>query len=396
MVAGEMADWQQNLSNLLTEEKWPSEFESIVNKLSLNQPLSLKDGIFLFESKELDIIGRLADIVKRSRFGNNVFFNVNVHINQTNICTLACKFCAFRRGRRSKDAYQMDIEEYVEDLRQYSNYVDEVHSVGGLHPEWDVNHYTKLFQRVKEEFPEIHIKALTAIEIKHIAKLSNLTIKETLDALQKAGLGSLPGGGAEILDDQVREIICKGKETSNEYLSIHQTAHELGMPTNCTMLFGTIESVKHRVLHMIKLRELQDTTGGFQCFVPYPFLPDDSRLPEAQLATGTETLRVIAISRLLLNNIPHIKAYRMNLGDEMAELALQYGADDIDGTVHKELIMHLAGSKASLDYDKAKLAKIVMDAGSVPVQRNTTYSSFEQYTIPEIPERRSLRMAVGD
>ena len=396
MAAGEHADWQQNLSTLLSNEKWPVSFRSIVSKLSTNEPLSLVDGVHLFESQDLDTIGRLADIVKRARFGRNAFFNVNVHINQTNICTLACKFCAFRRGRRAKDAYQLDIEEYIEDLRQYSSHVDEVHSVGGLHPEWDVDHYCELFKKVKQNFPNIHIKSLTAVEIKHIATLSKLSIRETLSRLKDAGLGSLPGGGAEILDDQIREIICKGKESSSEYLEIHQIAHELGMPTNCTMLFGTIESTEHRVKHMMKLRNLQSKTGGFQCFVPYPFLPDDSRLPEAQLATGTEILRVIAISRLMLNNIPHIKAYRMNLGDEIAELALQYGADDIDGTVQKESIMHLAGSRAPLDHDNARLAKIVIDAGSTPVLRNTTYSSFEEYTIPNIPVRRSLRMAAGD
>ena len=396
MAAGEHADWQQNLSTLLSNEKWPVSFRSIVSKLSTNEPLSLVDGVHLFESQDLDTIGRLADIVKRARFGRNAFFNVNVHINQTNICTLACKFCAFRRGRRAKDAYQLDIEEYIEDLRQYSSHVDEVHSVGGLHPEWDVDHYCELFKKVKQNFPNIHIKSLTAVEIKHIATLSKLSIRETLSRLKDAGLGSLPGGGAEILDDQIREIICKGKESSSEYLEIHQIAHDLGMPTNCTMLFGTIESTEHRVKHMMKLRNLQSKTGGFQCFVPYPFLPDDSRLPEAQLATGTEILRVIAISRLMLNNIPHIKAYRMNLGDEIAELALQYGADDIDGTVQKESIMHLAGSRAPLDHDNARLAKIVIDAGSTPVLRNTTYSSFEEYTIPNIPVRRSLRMAAGD
>ena len=212
----------------------------------------------------------------------------------------------------------------------------------------------------------------------------------------ESGLGSLPGGGAEILDDDIREIICRGKESSQEYLDIHKTAHLLGIPTNCTMLFGTIETIEHRVNHMLRLRELQQETNGFQCFVPYPFLPDDSRLPDAQLATGTEILRVVAISRLMLNNIPHIKAYRMNFGDNIAELALQFGADDIDGTVQKESIMHLAGSTAPLDHDKAMLAKLVYNAGCVPVQRNTTYSEFTEYIAPVVPVKRSLRMAVGD
>ena len=308
MADGEEPNWQGTLSTLLSRESWPEEITPIVEKLSSNIPLNLDDGKFLFHYRDLDMIGHLAEIVKRARFGNKVFFNVNVHINQTNICTLACKFCAFRRGRRAEDAYQLEIEDYIEDLRNYSSYVDEVHSVGGLHPEWGIEHYTELFSRTSKEFPHVHIKALTAVEVKHIAKLSDISIRETLSRLKDSGLGSLPGGGAEILDDDIREVICRGKESSDEYLEIHRTAHSLGIPTNCTMLFGTIESIEHRIMHMIKLRELQNETAGFQCFVPYPFLPDDSRLPEAQLATGTEVLRVIAISRLMLNNITHIKA----------------------------------------------------------------------------------------
>ena len=313
MADGEAPNWQDALSASLSTNNWPEDLSHIVTKLSEDTPLSLEDGKYLFHYKDLDTLGHLADTVKRSRFDNKVFFNVNVHINQTNICTLACKFCAFRRGKRAEDAYQLEIDEYIEDLRTYSNHVDEVHSVGGLQPEWGIEHYTELFRLSRKEFPHIHIKALTAVEIKHIAKLSEISIQETLTLLKESGLGSLPGGGAEILDDEVREVICRGKESSAEYLEIHRTAHELGIPTNCTMLYGTIESIEHRVLHMIKLRDLQSETNGFQCFVPYPFLPDDSRLPEAQLATGSEILRVIAISRLMLNNIPHIKAYRMNL-----------------------------------------------------------------------------------
>ena len=393
MPAGESEYWESDLRIKLLQESWDSDFQPIVEKLKVGIPLDRDDCRFLFNQPDLDTIGKLANIVKQSRFGKSAFFNVNVHINQTNICTLACKFCAFRRGRKAKDAYAMEIEEYIEDLRKYSGFVDEVHSVGGLHPEWEISHYCKLFTRVKEEFPHIHIKALTAVEIKHIAKLSNISIHETLSRLMQSGLGSLPGGGAEILDDDVRSIICKGKESSDEYLEIHKTAHELGMPTNCTMLFGTIETIDQRITHLLKLRKLQNETGGFQCFVPYPFLPDDSRLPEAQLASGNEILRVIAISRLVLNNIPHIKAYRMNIGDEMAELALQYGADDIDGTVAKESIMHLAGSTAPLDHDKNMLAKLVINSGSKPIQRNTTYTSFKEYKIPETPSRISLPMA---
>ena len=396
MADGESVGWETSLSEKLNREQWPEELTDIVEKLSTGTPLSKEDGVFLFNYKDIDTLGYLANTVKKARFSDRVFFNLNVHINQTNICTLACKFCAFRRGRRAADAYQMEIDEYVEDLRKYSEFVDEVHSVGGLHPEWDVDHYCKLFQRVKLEFPRIHIKALTAVEVKHIANLSGITVLETLSRLKDSGLGSLPGGGAEILDDDVRDVICKGKESSDEYLSIHETAHSIGLPTNCTMLFGTIETIEHRVEHMIKLRNLQEKTSGFQCFVPYPYLPDDSRLPQAQLASGTEILRVIAISRLMLNNIPHIKAYRMNLGDYVAELALQFGADDIDGTVQKESIMHLAGSKASLDFDKNQIAKLVSNAGLTPIQRNTTYTDFVEYIPKKSPVIKTLQMVGGD
>ena len=390
MADGESVDWETSLSEQLNREQWPEELTDIVEKLSIGTPLSKEDGVFLFNYKDLDTLGYLANTVKMARFSDRAFFNLNVHINQTNICTLACKFCAFRRGRRAADAYQMEIDEYVEDLRKYSEFVEEVHSVGGLHPEWDVDHYCKLFQRVKLEFPRIHIKALTAVEVKHIANLSGITVLETLSRLKDSGLGSLPGGGAEILDDDVREVICKGKESSDEYLSIHEAAHSIGLPTNCTMLFGTIETIEHRVEHMIKLRNLQEKTSGFQCFVPYPYLPDDSRLPQAQLASGTEILRVIAISRMMLNNIPHIKAYRMNLGDYVAELALQFGADDIDGTVQKESIMHLAGSNASLDFDKNQIAKLVSNAGLTPIQRNTTYTDFVEYIPKKSPVIKSF------
>ncbi|MAS99034.1 MAG: hypothetical protein CL500_00055, partial [Actinobacteria bacterium] len=214
MADGEAPNWQDALSASLSTDNWPEDLSHIVTKLSEDTPLSLEDGKYLFHYKDLDTLGHLADTVKRSRFDNKVFFNVNVHINQTNICTLACKFCAFRRGKRAEDAYQLEIDEYIEDLRTYSNHVDEVHSVGGLHPEWGIEHYTELFRQTRKEFPHIHIKALTAVEIKHIAKLSEISIQETLTLLKESGLGSLPGGGAEILDDEVREVICRGKESS--------------------------------------------------------------------------------------------------------------------------------------------------------------------------------------
>ena len=392
-LAGEQHNWLEQLRESLSQRRWSEALQPLADKLARNQPLSLEDGLTLYNHVDLNEVGALANLVRQSRFGSKAFFNSNVHINQTNICVLACRFCAFRRGPKANDAYAMSVEDYLADLSTYAHAVDEVHSVGGLHPDWGVEHYETLFSRVALEYPEISIKALTAVEIKHLAQKSSLTTKDVLKRLKAAGLTSLPGGGAEILDDGVRAIICNGKESSAEYLQIHREAHEVGLPSNCTMLFGTIETLEQRLQHMISLRDLNTNTRGFQCFVPYPFLPDDTRLPEAQLASGSEILRTIAVSRLMLNNIPHIKAYRMNIGDHLAELALQFGADDIDGTVQKESIMHLAGSTAPLDHDRAKLARLIHDAGCEPVQRNTTYSSFEPYTPPPVQPRRRLQMA---
>ncbi len=391
--AGCKQDWQEILADSLEHVQWSESITPIAKKVALGTRLSIEDGLILFQHQNLNEVGRLADFVRKSRFDNFAFFNSNVHVNQTNICVLSCRFCAFRRSKKSDDAYTLDIEAYVEDLAKYADYVDEVHSVGGLHPDWDVHHYQQLFKTVRAKFPHITIKALTAVEIKHLSQLSNMSFREVLTILKDAGLGSLPGGGAEILDDEIRAIICNGKESSEEYLEIHKTAHEIGLPSNCTMLFGTVETIKHRLIHMDKLRRLADMTGGFQCFVPYPFLPDSSRLPEAQCATGSEVLRTIAISRLMLDSIPHIKAYRMNIGDGLAELALQFGADDIDGTVQKESIMHLAGSTAPLDHDLSRLSKLIENAGCIPVKRNTTYQKFEIFVAEKPKPRRGLKMA---
>ena len=392
--AGSNVEWKENLPRLVGDlSSWSEQIQPLVEKVASGQRLTLGDGLLLYSHPNLSEVGRLSNCVRTARFDSYAFFNSNVHVNQTNVCVLACKFCAFRRSKRAEDAYSLDVEAYLDDLAQYADFVDEVHSVGGLHPDWGVEHYESLFKASRQRFPHIAIKALTAVEIKHLSQLSNISFKETLQRLKNAGLGSLPGGGAEILDDSVRAVICNGKESSSEYLEIHRTAHELNIPTNCTMLFGTVETLEQRLMHMIQLRELNDDTNGFQCFVPYPYLPDHSRLPEAQLATGSEILRTIAISRLMLDSIPHIKAYRMNIGDELAELALQYGADDIDGTVQKESIMHLAGSTTPLDHDRIRLARLISDAGCIPVQRNTTYEKFEIFTPPVVKNRKQLKMA---
>tara|TARA_B100000900_G_scaffold416213_1_gene450106 strand:- start:160 stop:1368 length:1209 start_codon:yes stop_codon:yes gene_type:complete len=350
-------------------------------------------GTRLFESPNLSGISALANLIKKSRFGDYVYFNDNLHVNTTNICVLACRFCAFRKGPRHNDAYALSVEEYLHRIEPFSEIIDEVHSVGGLHPDWTIEYYEKLYRSAKESFPHIHIKSLTAVEVKHIASRSGLSVEETLFRLKSAGLDSLPGGGAEILVDTVRNRICRGKESSAEYLIIHEIAHKLGIKTNCTMLFGTVETVRERAIHLHKLRSQQDVSNGFQCFVPYPFLPDKTRLPEAQLASLNEIIRVIAISRIMLDNIPHIKAYRMNIGSHVAAIALNSGADDIDGTVNHEEIMHEAGSSARLDSDSEELAKIIEKVNSTPVKRNTTYSKFARYRRKPDDDSRRLPVA---
>ena len=352
--------------------------------------VSCELGEELHTNAPLPGLTALAMMIKKSRFGDNIFFNENLHVNTTNVCTLACRFCAFRKGPRHRDAYSLTPEEFVSRIEPFEGKIDEVHAVGGLHPDWNINHYSEIYRITKERFPGLSIKSLTAVEVKHIASKSGLGVLETLTILRDSGLDSLPGGGAEILVDTIRDRICMGKEKSSEYLEIHGIAHELGIPTNCTMLFGTIETIQDRITHLNKLREQQDSSGGFQCFVPYPFLKDNTRLPEARLASGEEVIRIISLSRIMLDNIPHIKAYRMNIGDHLSSIAINSGADDIDGTVGHEEIMHVAGSTTSLNYDSYKLGNLIDSAGQIPVKRDSTYTRFEPLEIKSKREGKLL------
>ena len=385
-------DWRTVLSNFsipLSVKRDPLldlSLETLIEGGRITKDL----GSDLFRNSDLPGLTALARMIKQSRFGDSVFFNENLHVNTTNICTLACRFCAFRKGSRHSEAYSLSAEEFVSRIEPYRGIIDEVHAVGGLHPEWTIDNYLDIYAMTKSHFPEISIKSLTAVEVKHIASRSQLSIKETLKKMQKSGLNSLPGGGAEILVDSIRDRICMGKEKSLEYLEIHSIAHELGIPTNCTMLFGTIETIEDRMTHFDMLRTQQDSSRGFQCFVPYPFLKDNTRLPEAKLASGEEVIRVIALSRIMLDNIPHIKAYRMNIGDHLASIAINSGADDIDGTVGHEEIMHVAGSTTSVDYDRDKMVRLIESAAQEPVKRDSTYSRFETIVSVPITESKAL------
>ena len=389
----------------VSERNWREELSrmsipiSVKNDVLLSKTLhslindgrvSCELGEELHTNAPLPGLTALAMMIKKARFENSIFFNENLHVNTTNVCTLACRFCAFRKGPRHRDAYSLTPEEFVSRIEPFEGKIDEVHAVGGLHPDWNINHYSEIYRLAKERFPGLSIKSLTAVEVKHIASKSGLGVLETLTILRDSGLDSLPGGGAEILVDTIRDRICMGKEKSSEYLEIHGIAHELGIPTNCTMLFGTIETIQDRITHLNKLREQQDSSGGFQCFVPYPFLKDNTRLPEARLASGEEVIRIISLSRIMLDNIPHIKAYRMNIGDHLSSIAINSGADDIDGTVGHEEIMHVAGSTTSLNYDSYKLGNLIDSAGQIPVKRDSTYTRFEPLEIKSKREGKLL------
>ena len=390
--SGSERNWREELSRMSIPISVKNDvllsktLHSIIN----DGRVSCELGEELHTNASLPGLTALAMMIKKSRFGDSIFFNENLHVNTTNVCTLACRFCAFRKGPRHREAYSLTPEEFVSRIEPFEGKIDEVHAVGGLHPDWNIDHYSEIYRITKQRFPGISIKSLTAVEVKHIASKSGLGVLETLTILRDSGLDSLPGGGAEILVDTIRDRICMGKEKSSEYLEIHGIAHELGIPTNCTMLFGTIETTQDRITHLNKLREQQDSSGGFQCFVPYPFLKDNTRLPEARLASGEEVIRIISLSRIMLDNIPHIKAYRMNIGDHLSTIAINSGADDIDGTVGHEEIMHVAGSTTNLNYDSYKLGNLIDSAGQNPVKRDSTYTRFEPLEIKPKREGKLL------
>ena len=390
--SGSERNWREELSRMSIPISVKNDvlLTKTLHSLINDGRVSCELGEELHTNASLPGLTALAMMIKKSRFGDSIFFNENLHVNTTNVCTLACRFCAFRKGPRHRDAYSLTPEEFVSRIEPFEGKIDEVHAVGGLHPDWNIDHYSEIYRITKQSFPDISIKSLTAVEVKHIASKSGLGVLETLTILRDSGLDSLPGGGAEILVDTIRDRICMGKEKSSEYLEIHGIAHELGIPTNCTMLFGTIETIQDRITHLNKLREQQDSSGGFQCFVPYPFLKDNTRLPEARLASGEEVIRIISLSRIMLDNIPHIKAYRMNIGDHLSTIAINSGADDIDGTVGHEEIMHVAGSTTNLNYDSYKLGNLIDSAGQNPVKRDSTYTRFEPLEIKPKREGKLL------
>ena len=337
--------------------------------------LSFEDGVALYRDADLTAVGALANLVRERRHGDRTYFNRNLHINATNVCEASCIFCSFARLKTGDpDAYTMAIDEAVGRIRALKDaFITEVHIVNGLNPDLPFQYYTDLLTAVRAERPDLHIKAFTAVEIHYFAEKYGMTYEQVLRVLMHAGLGSMPGGGAEIFADRARRKLCHDKVSTEGWLEVHRTAHRLGLRTNSTMLFGSIETLEERVDHVIRLRELQDETGGFQTFIPLKFHAENNRLGKLPEPTALDCLRTLAVSRLLLDNFAHIKAYWPMLGQSVAQISQWYGVSDIDGTVREERIYHMAGARTPQMLTRPALIQLIRDAGRVPVERDTLY-----------------------
>ncbi len=348
---------------------------AIGRRLDAGERLGLEDGLALFATHDLLGLGWLANRQRERRHGNKTFFNINRHINYSNICVTRCKFCAFaRRPTETEGQWAYTLEQIFEKAEHdLPAGATELHIVGGLHPKLPFVYYLDMLAGLKQRLPHVHLKAFTAVEIAHFSRLFKLPVREVLERLIEAGLGSLPGGGAEVLTSASRKLIANGKVDGEGWLEIHRTAHGLGLRSNCTLLYGHIESERDRVEHMLALRALQDETGGFQCFIPLAFHPQHSHMPELPAPSGATDLKTIAVARLLLDNIDHIKAYWIMLGIKTAQVAQHFGANDMDGTVVEETIYHMAGAQTPQVLSVRELERLIHETGRVPVQRNSLY-----------------------
>ncbi len=343
-------------------------------KVEAGERLSFDDGVFLDESADLFTLGELANLVRERKNGHFAYYNVNTHLNPTNVCVYRCTFCAFRADLKSDKGYVMSDEQVLERAAEADRRgATELHIVGGLHHQLPYEWYLNVVRIIHQARPRLHLKAYTAVEWDWFARLTGRPTRDLLAEFKEAGLGSLPGGGAEIFHPEVRDQICEHKADAAEWLRIHREAHELGLRSNATMLYGHIEQARHRIDHLIRLRELQDETGGFQTFIPLAFHPENTRLAHIAKASGVRDLRTMAVSRLMLDNFAHVKAYWVMLGIKTAQVALAFGADDLDGTVVHEKIYHDAGSDSPQELSVAEIRRLIQEAGRTPVERDTLY-----------------------
>ena len=348
---------------------------SIYDKVAAGERLSVEDGIFLYRPDvPLGDLAVLANTVRERKNGNFAYYNINTHLNPTNVCVYRCVFCAFRADLRDDKAYLMSDEAILARGREaVESGCTEMHIVGGLHHKMRYEWYVNVVRILHDAYPRLHLKGWTGVEINWFAHLTKKSYEEIIADLLDAGLGSMPGGGAEIFHPEVRDRLCEHKADGNNWLEIHRTAHRMGLRTNCTMLYGCVEQDYHRIDHLVRLRELQDETGGFQTFIPLAFHPENTGLSEIVKPSAAMDLRTMAISRLMLDNIDHIKAYWIMLGIETAQAALHYGADDLDGTVRHELIYHDAGAKTPEVLSVEDIRRLIVEAGRDPIERDTLY-----------------------
>jgi aminodeoxyfutalosine synthase len=349
--------------------------ETIAANVRENRRISAQEALALFASNDLLAIGGLAALVNERKNGRNVFFNVNRHINPTNICVNRCAFCAFYRTADREGAYTLTMEEIRRRaVEAQAGGATELHIVGGLHPDLPFQFYVELLSTLRRATPDLHIKAFTAVEIDYFSRISGLSVEDVLERLMEAGLGSMPGGGAEILVEEVRRRICPEKISGRRWLDVIATAHRRGLKTNATMLYGHLETVADRVEHMAMLRDLQDRTGGFQAFIPLAFQPENSDLKlDVRGTSGLDDLKTLAISRIFLDNFDHIKAYWVMLGEKIAQVSLAFGVNDLDGTVIEEKIGHDAGAPSPQALTKSAIIRLIRKADRVPVERDTLY-----------------------
>lgn len=355
----------------------------IAEKVEAGERLSFEDGLRLYESNDILTLGKMADLINRRKNGDLVYFVQNHRITPTNVCVYHCNFCSFRRNYNDSDAFIRTPEEMVERAAQtFTERTYEFHIVGGLIPELDVYYFAEVLRALKRAFPTVHIKAFTAVEIEYMAEVSGLDWRRTLEILADAGLDAMPGGGAEIFHPEIRRKICPEKVDADGWLEIHGIAHTLGIKTNATMLYGHIERAEHRIDHLIRLREQQDRTGGFMTFIPLAYHPENNNLGRAKKldwTTGYEDLKALAISRLILDNFPHIKAYWISMTPALAQVSLSFGVSDVDGTVVEEDIYHAAGAKTEQGMTRSDLTQLIRRAGKVPVERDALYNHVEVY-----------------
>ena len=351
-----------------------SELRDIYNKVVANERITDADALRLFESRDLNAVGAIADFVRQRKIGNRASYIVNCYVNYSNYCILSCQFCSFSRKKRDADGFQFSTEEIVEKARAALKIgITEMHIVGGLHPSLPFSYYSDMLRALKTLDSRLQLKCFTAIEILHLAWLAKKSVEQTLIELKAAGLDSLTGGGAEIFRKDIRSQIAKGKESADEYLDVHRTWHKLGGRSTCTMLYGHVESLADRVDHLRRLRVLQDETSGYVAFVPLAYQPQNNDIPVEHPPTESDSLRTIAVSRIYLDNFPHITAYWVGLGMKLAQTALSYGADDIHGTIIEEHIFHMAGASSPQLQTETDMIKAIHEVGRTPMQRNTFY-----------------------